>query len=213
MAIASPNSRWFDFRPRRSGASSIDGRSSRMSDDAWTSSIDGGGGHRARGRAAAQLGREERQHRPHALRGRERRVGHRPRHRAAIAGEPAVRAPRSRAPGTRRRTAGPRSSPRVFEHQHVLVLRNVSRDRSARPAARACPMITSGSTRSSIAGPGPPPSFLKSTIPMSPFGFNVLARFRSSTIGCSISWYVSTIRTASTRFREAGIASACRAPS
>ena len=35
-------------------------------------------------------------------------------------------------------------------------------------------MTTSGSTRSSIAGPGPPPSFLKSTIPMRPVGLQRL---------------------------------------
>jgi hypothetical protein len=39
MAIGSPNSKWLARRPRRSGASSIDGRSSRINDAAWTSSI------------------------------------------------------------------------------------------------------------------------------------------------------------------------------
>src|SRR6185295_5839939 len=112
------------------------------------------------------------QHGTDALRGREHRVGHRTRHLVAgPADQPfELRVHERLVFGEIRRDRdhrGGRSNTSMYWY-----LRNVSRDRSTRPAARARAMTTSGSGRSSIAGPGPPPVFLKSTIPTSPVGFS-----------------------------------------
>ena len=78
MAMASPCCRWFAAFPRRNGASSIDGRSSRMRDEAWTSSITAATGT-ARAASPPQISTDkEREHRAHVLRRRVDGVGHGP---------------------------------------------------------------------------------------------------------------------------------------
>ncbi len=76
-AIASPLATWFEGRPRRRAALSNAGRSSRMSDEAWTSSMAAAAG-RDRSDVPQTSADSSVEHRAHALGGGEQGVAHRP---------------------------------------------------------------------------------------------------------------------------------------
>ena len=109
------------------------------------------------------------------LRWREHRVGHRCSTPARRRRAPAARAPRRRAPDTSAKNGRDRDHrTRLSEHQHVLIAEEGLARAQAQAGGLRIANDPVGSTRSSIAGPGPPPSFVKSTMPMRPWGLSDL---------------------------------------
>ena len=139
----------------------------------------GGGGERPAGRSAAQL-RATAASAPAARASRGvQRVGHRSLRRGSPPRRherPQFRVHARLVVGEERRNR--RSSRRASRPFRTRACTdnggNPSARHQRRPAASASLMTRSGSTRSSIGGPGPQPSLVKSTIPMRPSGFNDL---------------------------------------
>ena len=155
--------------------------------------LDGRCGGQAAGRSrAAQLGAEHCQHRPHAFR---RRVDACTPSTAARGCRRAARgaaAPRRRSSDTARRRTAPRSLRGGVSPSRTRACTDTGGTVRARsdegPRGLASRMTRSGSTRSSLRRPGPPPSLLKSTMPIRPLGLSDRDRFFRSATGCSISW-------------------------